>query len=111
MIDLIMRFGPEHIFIRVDGNNVQFASQSSGNQMAPIDGLKLDRHGTEREFPDLVGDEQWRMKAIERFKEKMKKFKTEEKIIEYLINDLKTYGYTPLFKQKAGFRKQKLQDG
>jgi hypothetical protein len=103
-----MRFANEHIFVRVDGKSVNFASASSGNKMSTIEGLKLDRRGVVKEFPDLENDENWRHKAIERFKDKIKTFSTEEEVLDYVMNDLKKYGYVPLFRQRAGFRREKL---
>lgn len=106
MIDAILRLGSEMVFIRVDGHDVRF-SDSSG-KMATIEGLKLSRSGVTKEFPDLKDDEHWRQKAIERFKQKIKELDGEDEIFKFVINDLKGYGYIPLYKQKQGFRREKF---
>ena len=108
MIDLLFSFGHDVVLVRIDNHNLQFANTSQGAQMSTIDGLKLSKQGVEVEFHDLVGDDNWRDKAINRFKEKIKTMQSEQEITEYVINDLKKYGYKPMYKQKIGFRREKL---
>ena len=91
----------------IDGNNLMFMDVSSGLITSP-EGLKIDRNGVNRQFPDLKDDDDWKKKAIERLKEHIKSFDTEDKKLNYVKNELVSYGYDALFKQRAGFRPQKF---
>lgn len=108
MIDLIFNHGSEVVLVRINGHELTFGSTIYGAMMADISGIKLDFHGTVREFPDLQNDIQWREKAIKRFKEHISKLKDEDKIADYVIEELKTKGYSPKLKQKAGYRPVKI---
>jgi hypothetical protein len=108
MRDIIFNFGNEVILVKIDGSNITFGNTSYGAYMAPISGLQLSYDGTILEYPDLKDDPSWREKAIERFKEKIKQMETEKEIEEYIINDLKRYGYIPKLRQIAGTRPEKL---
>ena len=108
MIELMFSFGTEYILVRVDGHDVRFGNTVYGATMATIDGLKLNKAGVIKEFPDLEGNENWRIQAIERFKAKLGILATEEEISKYILEDLRKFGYTPIFKQVAGHRRVKL---
>ena len=108
MITAIFELGTNRFDVTVDGENIIFLEESSG-MAAPIEGLRLDYNGTILEFPDLKDDEDWRKKAIERFKEKIKSLPTESKRIDYVIDDLKKWGYIPLYKIRKGFRPTKIK--
>lgn len=60
-----------------------------------IEGVKLLPVNIVKEFPDLKDKpySEQRTEAIKRFKEKIKSFKTEEEIKEYLIRELIPNGY------------------
>ena len=109
MITLMFGFASEKVLITINGHNVYFSSTAFGAQKAPIDGLKLDYSGVVREFPDLETEKNWNDIAMSRFKEKIKSFKTEEETAEYLIEDLKKYGYVPQLQQQNGFRPKKIR--
>jgi hypothetical protein len=104
MIDVIFYHGSEMVIVKVNGNSVLFGSTIYGSRLADISGLRLDFAGTIKEFPDLENDLEWRKKAIERFKEHIAILGDEEKIAEYIIYELRSKGYIPKLKQKAGFR-------
>lgn len=108
MIDLIFQFGSEIILVKVDGTNIQFGNSGQGNKLATLEGLRLNYNGVVREFPDLETDPEWRSKALIRFKDKISKFRNENEIADYLIEDLRKFGYLPKLKQRAGFRPVKL---
>jgi len=107
VIGVVFQFGSQIIEVRVEGVNCLFRTGQFGGAFAPIDGLQLDYRGVCREFPDLELREDWKQQAINRFKDKMKQLKTEEERINYVINDLKKFGYNPLYKQKNGFRMER----
>lgn len=109
MIGLIFYYGQEIIYIRVDGHNVNFSNSTFGAVETSIDGLKLNKSGVLKEHPDLKDRDDWKEEAIKRFKDLINVMKTEESIAEYLIQDLKKYGYVPKWKQKAGFRRIKIE--
>jgi len=110
MIELIFQYGIDYVFVRIKGNSVIFGAASFGIvQYTNISGLKLDYQGVIKEFPDLKDEDDWRQQAIARFKEKISSLGNEEAISEYIIQDLKKFGYKPRFKQRAGFRKEVIE--
>src|SRR3990167_7757631 len=108
MIDLSFQHASEIVLVKINGISVLFGSTIFGARLADISGLKLDFHGTIREFPDLRDDLEWREKAIERFKKHIKELKNEDKIADYIIYELRNKGYTPKLKQKHGFRPTRI---
>lgn len=108
MQKLTMKFGGELIEVVVKRNQLFFYDTAS-QMTTTIEGLKLDKQGVIKEFPDLKEDKQWKEKAIYRLKEHIKKLKTEFEKVNYIKEELKQHGYTPLFIQRAGFRPQKTQ--
>ena len=107
MIGIVFSFGTEIVEVRVVESQMLFRT-SQFQQWADISGIKLDKSGVIKEFPDLKDDEYWQQKARERFKEKIKSMENEEQRIKYIIEDLTKYGYKPLYMQKSGFRPIKL---
>ena len=108
MIDVIFQFGSKHVLVRINGTNCLFMTGQFGGAFAPIDSLQLDYKGVIKEFPDLENKTDWKQQAINRFKEKMKELKTEDERMNYIIDDLKKFGYKPLYKQVEGFRRTKF---
>ena len=103
MIGVVFKFGTEIVEVRVKDSNVFFRNSNS-QQFADIDGIKLDKQGVIKEFPDLKDKEDWKQQARERFKNKIKKMKTEQEQVKYVIEDLGKHGYIAKFIQKQGFR-------
>jgi hypothetical protein len=97
---------PVHVII--DGDNLFFCD--SDNRFTTIEGLKMDKSGTLKEFPDLIEDDEWKLKAIQRLKEHIKNFKTEMEKLNYVRLELEKSGYKSLFYQKAGFRPSKFKN-
>ena len=108
MIDLIFYLETEIVMVRIIGNNITFSTSNFGNLTAPIENLKLSYSGVCREFPDLELRDDWKEEAIKRFKDKVNNMKSEEEIAEYIISDLRGHGYVPKWKQKNGFRREKI---
>ena len=102
-------FASEMVEVRVDGNRVLFRSGMSP-QWATIDGLQISYQGVCKEFPDLEGETNWRARAIERFREELLSYKTEEDKMDYVVNDLKKHGYIPKYVQKGGHRVKRIKD-
>ena len=109
MIELMFKFGSELILVVVNGNNVSFGNTAYGGQMSTIDGLKLSKSGVIKEFPDLSDNNDWRIEAIKRFKEKIRSLEGEEKVCEYVISDLRKFGYVPFKKKKQGYRSEGIK--
>ena len=86
-----------------------FANSAQGSQWCPIDGLKLSKDGVVKEFPDLEFDADWHDVAVKRFKDRIELLGKESAVAEYIINDLKKFGYTPKFYQEQGFRKRRIE--
>lgn len=98
----------QRIVVRIIGDAVLFIDLM-GSRMTTIEGLKLNKKGVEKEFPDLIGDPQWKQKAIERFVQKIKELENEEQRMDWIVKELKEMGYTPLFQQRDGFRPKKVE--
>ncbi len=99
--------GSDRMMIRVIGDTVLFIDPQT-NTVSPIEGLNLNKQGVIKEHPDLKDDEEWKQKAIKRFVNKIKSFKTETEKTNWLIEEMKQMGYNPLFKQRNGFRAEKI---
>lgn len=108
MIDLIFELAGSFVLVRIEGSKVSFANSTFGAYLATIDGLKLNKAGVIKEFPDLKDNKEWRAIAITRFKDKVAAMKTEDEVAAYILEDLKGHNYIPRFKQKSGFRKEVL---
>ena len=106
MIKGTFRLGGDIFHVVVDKGSILF-TDSSG-VITTVEGLKLSHSGVIKEHPDLIDDDEWRKKALERLKEHIKKFKTEQMKINYVKDELKKHGYVPMYKQQAGFRPQKF---
>lgn len=108
MIDLIFDYMGELVFVRIKGYSLTFSSSRSLGRYADISGIKLNKETTLKEFPDLVGEENWKELAISRFKENLKRMKNEKEVEEYVKTELKKLGYIPKYRQKIGHRREKL---
>jgi len=107
MIGVIFNLGTQNVEVRVQESNVFFRT-SQVEQFADISGIKLDKEGVVKEFPDLKDKKDWKDQAIKRFKKNIRKMKNEKERIEYLIEELSKQGYKPIFLQKKGFRTIRL---
>ena len=96
------------ILIKINGNDIRFRDTAHGNYESTIEGIRLDRTGVIKEFPELKDDPNWKVEAIKRFKEKLKSLQTEEAIADYIISDLRKFGYIPKWKYKKGFRREAI---
>ncbi len=110
MIGIIFNFGADIIEVKIKDNNIFFRTSQFQN-FGDIDGIKLNKVGVLKEFPDLKDNEDWQNIARNRFKDKIKKMKTERQQADYVIKDLQKFGYKWLYFQKAGFRPVKNKDG
>jgi hypothetical protein len=106
MIKGTFRIGGENQEVIVKGNQLLFFDISSGT-MTTIEGLRLSKIGSLKEFPDLRDDDEWKKKTIERFKKNMLKYNKEDEKLNYIKDELIKQGYEPLFFQKAGHRPKK----
>lgn len=106
MSSIVFIWGTEIITVTIKEKSVYFTNQEG---TTTINGLRLSKSGVEKEFPDLVGNENWRLLAIQRFKDKINSFKNEEEIMKYLISDLKKYGYIPKQIKKDGSRTKNIK--
>lgn len=107
MIKGDFRMASDIIEVIVDGNNLYFYKDGA---ITTIEGIKLNKQTTIKEFPDLIDKEDWRKIAIDRLKEHMNKMNNEMEKINYVKEELTKQGYTALFMQRAGFRPQRFQE-
>ena len=108
MITILFGFANEKILVTIRGTNVTFSNTIFGAKETSIEGFQLSQQGVIKEFPDLKEDKEWRKKVIERFKEKISNFNTEQERANYIIEDLRKHGYVPEQKQIGGFRPKKI---
>ena len=109
MIGALFEFNGEIIEVRINGLSIYFRNTSTNGMFAPLESLQLSREGTIKEWPDLKDNSEWRTVAIQRFKDKMKQINDEDKQMNFIIEDLKKFGYIPRIKQRAGFRAEKIK--
>lgn len=109
MIDILFSFGAEHILVRIEGNVVTFGNTQYGAKMATIDGLKISQEGCIKEFPDLKDNPEWKSISIQRFKDHISNLRGETERAEYIMNDLKKWGYVPRKIFKQGFRPEVIR--
>ena len=107
MIGIIFNFGADIVEVRIKDNNLFFRTSQFQN-FGDIDGIKLNKVGVLKEFPDLKDNEDWQSIARNRFKDKIKQMKTEREQADYVKNDLQKFGYTPMWEMVQGFRPKKL---
>jgi len=101
-------FASDMVEVRIDGNHILFRSGVHPS-WATIDGLNINYEGVCKEFPDLKGDPTWKQQAVERFKDKVASYPTDDEKINYIIEDLKKYGYVPKYYQKGGHRRRRIE--
>jgi len=101
------KYANENITVIIDGNNLMFLD-SSGT-ITTLEGLRIDKTGVIKEFPDLKDDEEWKQKGLNRLKEHIKKMNTEMEILKYIKTELNKFGYEELYYQRAGFRPRKFE--
>jgi hypothetical protein len=109
MIEVIFYFGTDIVMVRIREHNITFVNSAMGAVESTIEGLKLSKSGAIKEYPDLKDRDDWKEESIKRFKAKIFELNDEEAIAEYIIMDLKKYGYVPKWKQKQGFRRVKIE--
>ncbi len=109
MICGTFKLGPEQIEVVVRGAELLFRSVET-QQITTIEGLRLSKAGVLKEHPDLKNNNEWKVIAIDRLKEHVKKMKTEKERLFYVKGELIKFGYEPLFWQRAGHRPQKFKD-
>ena len=109
MIELIFYYGTDIILIKINGNNVTFSNSAFGATQSTIEGLKIDKVGAIKENPDLKDNPDWKKISIGRFKEKIKSILSEDGVADYIINDLRKFGYKPKYRQKNGFRREAIR--
>lgn len=108
MIGIIFQFGNEMVEVRINGGELYFRTSTYGSQFVPLESLKIDKEGALKDNPDLRDDVEWRIKAINRLKEKVKSMRTDKGRANYIVEDLKRYGYVPLYMQEEGHRPVKF---
>ena len=111
MIGVMFQFGNEFVTVEIKGTELYFRTSEYNSQPAPLDAIQLNRVGVIKEFPDLVGASDWKKKAIERMKMKLKDMASEIERINYVMTDLKAFGYVPYAFQKTGHRVRRIKEG
>ncbi len=110
MIGVIFQFGNEMVTVEVSGTELRFRTSDYNSQSVPIEAIQLSREGVIKEFPDLKFAEDWKQKALERLKMKIKDMANELERINFVITDLKSFGYVPMYYQKQGHRVNKFRE-
>jgi hypothetical protein len=89
-------------FVKIDGNNILFMDDRG--TATTLEGLRFDKTGVLKEFPDLKDDEDWRKKSMDRLKEHIKTFESEKDKMEYVREELTKFGNKALYYVQNGFR-------
>ena len=112
MIGVIFQLGSNYVEFRLDGDNLFVRDSSYGGTLVPFapGTVNLDYDGVLKELPYLKGDSQWKEKACEELKERFKELETDDEKINYIVDEMKKYGYIPRFTQKKGHRPEKWLD-
>lgn len=108
MIDVIFQFGTEVIMVRVLNKEILFKTSAFGGGFVSIEGLKLSRIGTIKQFPNLKDRDDWRTEAIKMYKLNLNKMESETQRMNYVIEELRKHGYKGLYWQDEGFRRKKF---
>ena len=109
MIEVLFFYASEPFLIRIRGDHVTFCTTQFGGSESTIEGLKMKQADVIKKFPDLSEREDWHEEAIRRFKQHIAILGNEKAISEYIIEDLKQYGYQAKKRQVQGFRPESLQ--
>lgn len=109
MIQLMFEKAGDRIVIIIKNNEILFGNTAFGTYLAKMEGLHLSYEGVIREHPDLKEEPNWRIEAIKRFKKKIESFRTEDEKADYIIEDLRKHYFVPLFKQREGFRPERIK--
>lgn len=91
----------------IKDTNLLFRTAGLG-LITSVEGLRIDKSGVLKEFPDLEDNNEWRKIALERLKEKVKTIDGEMNRLYYVKDELTKFGWKPLFYQPAGFRQKKF---
>jgi len=101
MIELVfVSISDELMHVKIVGTKVLLGSYP--HMLLPMELIGLNKATTIAEFPDLADDPKWRDKAIIRWNMHINQLGTEEKIEEYIINDLKKTGHELKMRKKYG---------
>lgn len=103
MIRCAFRLGGQIQEVIIRGDELLFCDLNSG-MVTTIAGLRLNKAGIIKEFPDLENNPEWKEEAVKRFNEKMKTYTTEIQKVNYVKSELVKHGYEPMYWQRAGFR-------
>lgn len=107
-IQVVFQQASQRVAIRIIGDNILFIDLQT-NMLSPIEGLRFNKTGVIKEHPDLKDDPEWKQKAIQRFVDKIKAFESEKEKSDWLIKEMREMGYTPLYRQRNGFRPEKIK--
>lgn len=111
MIGVMFQFGNEFVTVEIKGTELYFRTTDYNSQPAPIDALQLDRAGVIKEFPDLQFVDDWKQQALNRLKMKIRDMASEIERMNYVISDLKSFGYIPYAEQRQGHRVRRFKQG
>lgn len=92
MITMLFNKKGQRVVIRLDGNNLLFMGPND-YVISSLEGLRFDKEGVIREFPDLKGRADWKVEALRRFKEHIFTLEGDKKKAEYIIDDLNKHDY------------------
>jgi len=109
MILSVFEIGGDQVEVIVRRNELMFRDVST-QMISTIEGLNISKAGVLTEHPDLKDNNEWKIIAIQRLKEHMKKINKELDKIYYIREELNKFGYKELYYIRAGFRPQKFKN-
>lgn len=110
MIGVVFTLGSDIVEVRVIGHEVVFRTNEFGTRFVDISGLNFSKEGVIKDYPDLKDNVNWKLEAIKRFKNELSQLPGEKERMDYIVKDLKRFGYIPLYIQKAGFRPERYKE-
>ena len=106
-MELTFQLASDFVIVRIQGCNVLFSDSSTNfQQFVPIEFLKLNQEGIIKEFPDLKAKpfNEAKQETVKRFKEHIISLGGEERVKEYVVNELVKEGYVLKTIKQDGFR-------
>ena len=94
---------------KISVNNLKPVIYFRGRMLPLIESVKLDYDGVIKEFPELKDNPEWREETIRRFYKKCKEYDSDEKVCQFIYDDLKKWGYKLISINRRGFRPKKFK--
>ena len=93
--------------IRLSGNDIRVRHQDYGASFFPLK-IVFEYNRCLKVFPEIEGSSSWRDLADELFKKNLKEYKTQKSKAAYIVEEMQSQGFKPLYSQEEGHRTKKF---